>query len=261
MRRALVRRVLLLVAVAMLGVTSGCGGEQPVRPGAGCSPARSDVACGVLFLGNSYTASNDLPSMFSELAASAGLTVVAHARAPGGTTLANHLASSDTAAILEDTELNVVVMQEQSQIPASPSLVAGTMLPAATELARLVRSVGAAPLLLQTWARREGWPEIGITTYGQMQAAINGGYAGVAKALRADVAPVGEAWARALSDPALPELWRDDGSHPTLAGTYLAACVLFAKIFDRSPQGLAFHDGISGAVADHLQAAAWAVAR
>src|SRR5215207_765712 len=109
-RRAPVRRGLLLVAVAMIAATLGCGGGKPVRPGAGCSPARSDVACGVLFLGNSYTAFNDLPSVFSELAASAGLTVVAHASTPGGTTLANHLASSDTAAMLEDNTLNVVVM-------------------------------------------------------------------------------------------------------------------------------------------------------
>jgi hypothetical protein len=151
-------------------------------------------------------------------------------------------------------------MQEQSQIPASPELVASKMLPAAAGLARRARRVGADPLLLQTWARREGWPEVGITTYAQMQAAVSGGYAGVAKAVRADVAPVGETWALALSNPAPPELWQDDGSHPTVAGTYLAACVLFATIFDRSPEGLPYHDGISSDVADDLQAAAWAVA-
>jgi hypothetical protein len=260
-RAALVRRVRPLVTVAAVVATSaGCGAEKPVRSGAGCSPARSDVSCSVLFLGNSYTAANNLPGVFSELAASSGLTVVAHARAPGGTTLADHVAASDTAAMFASDTLNVVVMQEQSQIPASPDLVATNMLPAATELTGRARRVGAEPLLLETWARREGWPEIGITTYADMQTAINGSYAGVGKTLRAGVAPVGEAWARSLANPALPDLWQADGSHPTVAGTYLAACVLFATIFDRSPQGLAYHEGISSEAAAELQAAAWAVA-
>jgi hypothetical protein len=53
-----------------------------------------------------------------------------------------------------------------------------------------------------------------------------GCYATVAKAVKADVAPVGEAWARTLASRAHP--------HPTIAGTYLAACVLYASIFGRA---------------------------
>jgi hypothetical protein len=56
----------------------------------------------------------------------------------------------------------------------------------------------------------------------------------------------------------LPPLWQGDGSHPTVTGTYLAACVLFAKIFDRSPVGLSYHAGVSREAAAELQATAWA---
>jgi hypothetical protein len=248
----------VLVATATL---AGCGNGVHVRAGAGCSPARSGTACSVLFLGNSYTAVNDLPRVFDALAASGGRSVVTHARVPGGMTLEGHLAGSDTAALFEDDTVNVVVMQEQSQIPASPELVAAKMLPAATGLAELTRRAGAEPLLLETWARRDGWPEVGIATYAEMQTLIDAGYTEVAEATHADIAPAGEAWARALSNPRLPALWQDDGSHPTVAGTYLAACVLFAKIFDRSPVGLSYHAGVSRETAAGLQAAAWAVAR
>jgi hypothetical protein len=50
-------------------------------------------------------------------------------------TLAGHLTSDETAAMLDDHTVNVVVMQEQSQIPSLPELVAAEMVPAATELA------------------------------------------------------------------------------------------------------------------------------
>ncbi len=249
-----------MIAASVMAL-AGCGGsDKPVRSGAGCSPAQTEVTCGVLFLGNSYTSFNDLPGTFSELAASAGLSVATAARTPGGVTLAGHLASDETTAMLDEHTVNVVVMQEQSQIPSLPELVAAEMLPAATGLAGRARRVGAEPLFLQTWGRRDGWPEAGITTYDQMQAAITAAYTETAQTVRADVAPVGEAWARALSKPAHPELWQDDGSHPTVAGTYLAACVLFATIFERSPRGLPYHDGITSKAAAELQAAAWAVA-
>ena len=263
-RRLIPRRsaTLTLVVVTAAAALVSCGGDtvKPVRAGAGCSPTQADVSCSVLFLGNSYTATNDLPDVFTKLAGSGGLAVSTAANALGGMTLARHVAASDTATMLNDTTFNVVVIQEQSQIPASPELAAAEMFPAATALAEHTHRVGAQPLLLQTWAHRDGWPEAGIATYEQMQEAITGSYDEIAQALSLEVAPVGEAWARERSDPAHPDLWRKDGSHPTVSGTYLAACVLFATVFHRSPQGLTYHDGLSARVASELQAVAWAVA-
>jgi hypothetical protein len=51
-------------------------------------------------------------------------------------------------------------------------------------------------------------------------------------------------------------LWQADGSHPSPAGTYLAACVLYARIFDASPVGVADTGGLSPDVAQALQVAA-----
>ena len=42
---------------------------------------------------------------------------------------------------------------------------------------------------------------------------------------------------------------RQDGSHPTVEGTYLAACVFYLVIFQRSPVGLGYHDGLPDKVA------------
>jgi hypothetical protein len=57
------------------------------------------------------------------------------------------------------------------------------------------------------------------------------------------VAPVGLAFASALKERPDFALYIEDG-HPTEAGTYLAACVLYATIFYKSPVGIrssAFH--------------------
>jgi hypothetical protein len=49
------------------------------------------------------------------------------------------------------------------------------------------------------------------------------------------------------------DLWQTDGSHPTQAGTYLAACVFYASVFRQSPAGLSFHGGVSDEQARSLQ--------
>jgi hypothetical protein len=64
------------------------------------------------------------------------------AQVPGGVTLAGHLANPDTADTLHDRPFNVVVLQEQSQIPASAELAETMMTPAATQLATNVRRAG-----------------------------------------------------------------------------------------------------------------------
>jgi hypothetical protein len=48
-------------------------------------------------------------------------------------------------------------------------------------------------------------------------------------------------------------LWTDDGSHPSEAGSYLAACVLYAVIVQRSPEGLVYRAGLAEKEARFLQ--------
>jgi hypothetical protein len=254
---------LAAVAVALAIAVAGCGdGEaKPVRAGAGCAALSKDTGCGVLFIGNSYTSVNDLPKVFAKLAESGGISVSASALDPGGATLAQHLDAPATAAEMRNTTLNVVVLQEQSQIAASRSLVDQQMAPAAAHLVANIRGIGAEPVLLETWGHRDGWPEAGITTYADMQRSVSWAYRQIARTLGVKAAPAGDAWADVLSRPAHPLLWQDDGSHPTPSGTYLAACALFAVVFDQDPEGLPYRNGLSAQDAVQLQQAAWLATR
>ena len=101
-------------------------------------------------------------------------------------------------------------------------------------------------LLYMTWARAHA-PE--------SQRLLTDGYRAIGAELGAAVAPAGVAWERVLAMPSHPVLHDKDGSHPTLAGSYLAACTLFATMFDARPDG--DDGGLAAADAALLRDAAW----
>ena len=61
---------------------------------------------------------------------------------------------------------------------------------------------------------------------------------------------------RLRSDPGV-ELYADDKRHPSLAGTYLAACTVYAALYRKSPVGSSYTAGLDPKLAGSLQAAAW----
>ncbi len=236
--------VLLLCVLCGCALTSNCGTAQ-------------DRSCTrVLFIGNSYTYVNDLPATFADLAKSGGHKVEVQTAAEGGWTLADHIQSQGTLKKLNSAKWDIVVLQEQSQIPSVAQSRVQAMYPAARELVREIRALGSTPIFFDTWAHREGWPENGMKTYQSMQAQIDTGYAGIALELNVPVAPVGSAWFYAVTEHPELSVWQDDGSHPSEQGTYLAACVFYAFIFHEDPSGLTYQAGLSKEIASTLQAIA-----
>jgi hypothetical protein len=217
-------------------------------PGATCTR--------ILFIGDSYTSVNDLPDTFADLAWAGGHRVQTEALDEGGWTLAEHLAASETATAIESERWDDVVLQEQSQIPSLAVDRAGMMYPAATKLVAMIRRQGAEPLFYLTFAHQDGWPDAGLPDYPSMQAAIDAGYLGIADQLDVPVAPVGVAGQTVVDEASHPGMWQSDGSHPTVSGTYLAACVFYATVFRQTPVALGFDDGLPSGEARSLQTVA-----
>jgi hypothetical protein len=242
---------ILVVAVVGAGLAIGL---LALRLSAGCpDPGRCTR---VLFVGNSYTTVNDLPHVFASLARSGGHGVEVGTAAGDGWTLADHAGSSTTAAKLASAKWEIVVLQEQSQIPSVAQFRETQMYPAARRLVAAVRNQGARPLFYLTWGRRDGWPENGMPNYATMQSAIDDGYLAIATDQRVAVAPVGLAWSTLLIRDSSTTLWQEDGSHPTEAATYLAACVFYATIFRESPKGLAYRSSLSAETTAMIQGVA-----
>lgn len=242
-----------VLGAAGVGAAVGLG-FLTLQLNAGCPDAGHAPTCTrVLFVGNSYTLVNDLPGTFAKLARSGGHRVEVGTAAENGWTLADQAGSSATAAKLASAKWDIVVLQEQSQLPSVEQFRQAQMYPAARRLIQAIRNQGAQPMLFLTWARRDGWPENGMPNYSSMQSAIDSGYLTIAHEQQAAVAPVGDAWSTLVGTEGTPALWQQDGSHPTEAGTYLAACVFYAAVFHQSPKGLGYHAGLSGEDAAKMQ--------
>jgi hypothetical protein len=191
--------------------------------------------------------------MLRRLAASGTHVIETKSLTTGGATLADHVASPETAIALGAPQWNVVVLQEQSEIPASPRERQTSMYPAASRLVEMITDKDTQPMLYLTWAHQDGWPAEDLPSYSSMQSAVDAGYLDLASKLDVTVAPVGYAWAAALGQDVHTKLWSSDGSHPTTAGTYLAACVFYATVFRESPTGLKYHAGLPSRLATTLQ--------
>jgi hypothetical protein len=241
--------VLATITAGSLAVSS-CAG-----PSATCAP--DDSSClAVLFIGNSYTYVNDLPGTFARLALSGGHRVEVGQLASGGATLHDHLADAATVPRLESRPWSDVVLQEQSQMPSLPASRDSWMYPAARSLVELIRGRGANPMFFMTWAHRDGDSTAGIPDYETMQRAVDAAYLSISQELVVPVAPVGYVWFIVRRQDPQIDLWQGDGSHPSTAGTYLAACVFYAALFRQSPVGLGFDDGLGADTAAVLQRAA-----
>ena len=213
----------------------------------------------ILFIGNSYTSVNQLPSIVQAMAASAGYAKPeVGANLPGGRTLLQHSQNPKTLELVDQgsgggAPWDVVVLQEQSQTPAfaevNPGIRQG-FLDGAKSLCQRIRkrSPNARVVLYQTWARHaEVWETkpaevqaLGASP-GEMQNRIRKSYQALAEAMNHGagrdvfIAPVGDTWEINYRSPHPVRLHGNDGSHPNPSGSYLAGLVLFATIYDASP--------------------------
>jgi Domain of unknown function (DUF4886) len=214
----------------------------------------------VLFVGNSYTTANDLPAVFESAAESlpSGPEIEIDSATGGGLTLGDHLANSGTMSNIENGNWDFVVIQEQSLMPV---LDPTTFLTNAATLADKVNQAGAMPVFFETWARKAGnafYSEPGTPADPEeMQDLLLAAYSQAATASGGLLAPVGEAWEYSGEHHPATELYSGDGSHPVVAGTYLAACVFVKTILGGDPEQIGWWPGgITEPTARELQSSA-----
>lgn len=196
----------------------------------------------VLFIGNSYTEVNSLPAMVQRIAESCGARMEYQSNTPGGCTFAQHC-SNQSMALIQQGNWDVVVLQEQSQLPSFPqSQVEQECFPYAQRLIDSVyaHSPNGEAMLYMTWGRKNGdqrnaqyFPVLG--TYEGMDSMLYERYMYMARTYDASVCPVGRVWRYLRTHYREIELYDADESHPSLAGTYAAACAFYTMIFHQSP--------------------------
>jgi hypothetical protein len=230
------------VAIVALCV-SGCRHDrEPTGTDAGLADAATaadaSIDAGiaslhVLFIGNSYTYVNDLPGMLASIAATSGVPPLIRTDtvASGGYALADHWDTGDALAQILSGSYTHVVLQGQSV----ETLGTGSTFPHYAALfGQLIESVGSRPGWFVTWARAAGDTSSYPWTYfspDAMQDRITLAYLGAANNFSNSVVScVGEAFRRAEKQYPAIVLQQSDYSHPTIAGTYLAASTFYVAL-------------------------------
>ena len=177
----------------------------------------------MLFIGNSFTTKNDLPTLLSAIAkAGKGITIESKIISAGGASLRRHW-NAGAASRITSAKWDYVVFQEQSTLPIKNS---NRFHENVREFVPAIKESGAKMVLFMTWARKNE-PE--------NQRLLTDSYNKIGKELGASVVPVGTAWQKLVAKHDKPVLHAEDGSHPTLAGSYLAACTFYATLFGGDP--------------------------
>ncbi|MEP6762989.1 MAG: hypothetical protein ABJB66_01700 [Gemmatimonadaceae bacterium] len=204
----------------------------------------------ILFVGNSFTARNNVPQLLVDLAAARGHEMRFDLIQAGGASLRMHWNKGDVLKAIKKSRYDWVVLQEQSTLPVKNAVRTRENI----ELfAEPIASSGAKMALYLTWARRNA---------PQSQKAITDAYNSIGKDLGATVVPAGVAWEAFLVKHETPVLHDKDMSHPTLAGSYLAACVFLATLFKDNATGIETElKGISPVERLALQRVAWTIGK
>jgi hypothetical protein len=175
----------------------------------------------VLFIGNSLTYSNNLPALVEALAETTGKPRLSYKMiAFPDYSLEDHWNQGDARRAIAEQRWSFVVLQQgPSALPESRSL----LIEYTRRFAELARSRGAKPALYMVWPSESRMKDFDRVRDSYRQAAeqVDGVFI-----------PAGEAWRAAWRHRPGLALYSPDGLHPTLAGSYLAALVIYQQLYD-----------------------------
>ena len=140
-------------------------------------------------------------------------------------------------------QFDTVIIADCSQCPIHPQLKA-VFHEYAKKQSDVVKANGARPIFFMTWAYKDK-PE--------MTALLAEQYTIAGNTNDALVIPAGLAFAKAIAKRPDLELYQPDKRHPTLIGTYLAACATYAAVYKKSPVGNTYTAGLELGTARSLQ--------
>jgi hypothetical protein len=205
MRRA---KLLLLLALVI-----GCGsGRTESSPEAGLR---------VLFIGNSLTYANDLPAMVQALSEAANRPrLVYKTIALPDYSLEDHWNHGDARRAIAGGKWDVVVLQQgPSALMESRRLLVDYV----RRFDGLIRGAGARTAVFMVWPSKARSKDFD---------GVVASYTGAAREVGALLMPGGRAWREAWRRKPDAALYASDDFHPSVAGSYLAAVVIYQQLYN-----------------------------
>lgn len=219
----------------------------------------------ILFIGNSFTYFNNMPDIVKGFASATQRPVITGMHAPGGVSVGDisqgnmaHMNNPLLFSLIRSKAWDVAVIQDNqgrfvrdsAQFPASSLVVQGHLnimdsVKANNSCAKIV--------LFGGWAWKNGMPPYGNTGIESIRRILVN-YRVLNDTMKETIAPIGEAWIKAVNYLPAVDLWDPDEAHPSYAGSYLTAAAIFSTIFG-APTGTTNYNGsLSAAAASALRA-------
>lgn len=221
-----------------------------------CASAEKNV----LFIGNSYTYVNDLPSMINAMASSTNDTINVASNTPGACRFSQHVTNM-SMTLIQQGGWDLVVLQEQSQLPSFPmSQVSQEVFPFAEALVDSIyaNNICPEPMFYMTWGHKKGDADNAVyypplSTYEGMDSLLRERYLYMGKTFDASVCPVGKVWHYIRHNHPKIELYQNDNSHPTIEGSYAAACAFYTMILHKDPTLIRYTSTLDTSVATTIR--------
>jgi hypothetical protein len=235
-QKNVIAKMVLILGAAALAIASIMA--QAIAP----------VPSKILFIGDSFTYyQHGIHAHFEKLTAATNppLVVTADKSVFGGAFLHRLWDLKEPVKAIDTATYDVIVLQEDI-----PETTVADFREYAAKFVAEVRKNHARPVLFMAWA----YPRLGWISMAEIAQA----HRDAAKDLNVDVAPVGLAWQQASKQRPGMNFYGPDREHPSIYGTYLATCVVYATIYSRDPSGFAYvPSGVTLGEAAFLQKIAW----
>lgn len=199
----------------------------------------------ILFVGNSHTFYNNFSGMFVNIVDAMGRKSSVYELSQGYYTLQKFTDLEDRGGALLDQVLakqqwDIVVLQENTNEVMSSS-AEEDMFPYARILDEKIKAKGSQTAFFMTWAPKNGLKDgFKTRTKEELQQVMAENYMEIADELDSLLIPAGIGFMRCVELYPEIELWDEDGRHPSPAGSYLAACITYALIYQESPENCTY---------------------
>lgn len=205
----------------------------------------------ILFIGNSFTYYNDMPTAyFAPICKEGGYKVNVTAITNGGHYLSEFADPNDTygakvKTALTNNKYDIVIIQEQSGCAIKdPARFYGGV----RDLAAMIKANGAELYLYATWGYKEGYSK--LPTHGGtteiMEMKLRAAYTAIAEEVGAKLVYAGVAMLDIHQNTTI-NVYQDDLFHPRPAGSLTVAYTFYATLFGEDPRGLTFTGGLTAA--------------
>jgi len=218
---------------------------------------KAQLSYKVLFLGNSYTGVNNLPQIVHDVALSAGDTLIFDSYTPGGYQLIDHSLDVISQNKIITGGWDYVVIQGQSQEPITLSNQFNF---GGSALYNLIKqhNTCAVTMPYMTWGRKNGDASNCVAfpvmcTYLGMDTTLRNRYLKLTDFINGEVSPVSVVWNYLRQNYPDIELYQADESHPSLEGSYAAACCFYTSIFKKDPTFITLNFGLNATDASNIR--------